>query len=140
VQVFGVHGVPQMPFVLHTWPVVQSPQWIVLPVHALVMSPHCLPCAMHSSGVAFGSQRFAMPRTPQLSPALQPKPATVSQFTVPPQPSVMIPHSTPVFALAAAQSVAAEGAVHFGSQTWKTPLHVRGAPPSGSFAQPPQSV
>lgn len=140
-HVFGVQGGPQTPLALQTWPVAQSPQLIVAPVHALLIVPQFLPCALHSSGVDFGSQRLAMPCTPQLSPFLQPKPGTVSQFTVPPQPFEMTPHSTPfVEALAASQSsLAVFTAVHdgvptVGSQVWNTLLHVLPVP------QPPQSV
>jgi hypothetical protein len=108
-------------------------------VQALVISPQFLPSAMHSSGVTLGSQRFAMPRTPQLSPALQPKPGTVSQFTVPPQPFEMTPHSSPFFAFASAHRSAADFGVQLGSQVWKTVLHFR-ALPSLAGEQLPQSV
>ena len=101
--------------------------------------PQLRPSARHSSGCCFVSQRLAMPRTPQLSPSAHPKPATPSQETVPPHPSEMVPHSTPLFALAAAQSSAALFGVQLGSHVWKTALQTR-APPSASAEQPPQSV
>jgi hypothetical protein len=138
-HVFGVQGGPHTPFALHTSPSPQSPHLIFLPVHALVTSPQFLPSALHSSGVDFGSHRFAIPRTPQLSPALHPNPATASQFTVPPQPFDITPHSRPFFVFASLHSSAALFGTQLGSQVWKTALHLR-APPSAAGAQPPQSV
>jgi hypothetical protein len=139
VHVFAVHGFPQTPFELQTSPAGQFPHCTARPVHALVSVPQFRPAALHSSATCFVSQRFAMPRTPQLSPFAQPKPATASQLTVPPQPFEMTPHSTPRFVLAAAQRTAADCGTQLGSQTWKTPLHTR-VPPSAVGAQPPQSV
>jgi hypothetical protein len=112
----AAHGGPQTPFELHTWPVAQSPQWMVALVQLLVMSPHVRPRATHSSGVSWGSQWFAIPRTPQLWPLLQPNPDTLSQSTMPPHPFEMKPHWTPLAACAAAQMAAAVPGVQLGSQ------------------------
>jgi hypothetical protein len=138
-HVLAAQGTPQTPFELQTLPAGQSPHATSSPVHALLTVPQLRPAALHSSATCFVSQRFAMPRTPQLSPAAQPKPGTESQLTVPPHPFEMTPHSTPRFVFAAAQSTAALAGTQLGSQVWKTPLQTR-APPSAVGAQPPQSV
>jgi hypothetical protein len=138
-HVLALHGLPQTPFELQTSPAGQLPHWTASPVHALITEPQVLPTALHSSGVCFVSQRLAMPRTPQLSPFTQPKPGTPSQVTVPPQPSEIVPHSTPRLVFAAAQRTAALCGTQLGSQTWKRALQRRAAPPAPGV-QLPQSV
>jgi hypothetical protein len=66
---------------------------------------------------------FASPFTPHWVPFLQP-PNTVSQLTVPPQPSEIIPHCTPEEAAAALHNVVADGGVHAGWHVLEDKLHV----------------
>ncbi len=102
-HVFGAHGGPQTPLALQTCPLAHWPHWIICPVQVLVIDPQFLPRATHSSGVSAGSHRLASPATPQLWPLGQPRPGTVSQSTVPPQPFVMMPHWAPAAAQRAGQ-------------------------------------
>jgi hypothetical protein len=80
----GVHGLPHLPLLLHTWPVGQVPQLIVAPPQVLLSVPHSRPTASHSRGYSGGPQRFAMPSVAHDCPVGQ-----LPQKMSPPQPSEM---------------------------------------------------
>jgi hypothetical protein len=86
-------------------------------VHELVTVPQVFWSTVQSTGVLALSQWLLRPAAPQSCPFEQPKPGTRSQFTVPPHPSVMMPHWTPLAAFAAAQAAAGDWAAHRGSHT-----------------------
>src|SRR5688572_18379093 len=74
----------------HCSPGAQVPHSTRAPVQACVIAPQFLPCATHSAGGGVGRQTPCV----QVSLAEQPPPP-VLQSSVPPQPSLMVPHSAP---------------------------------------------
>ena len=91
-HVAGEHGGPQTPFELQTSPDGHCPQLMLVPLHTLRMDPQFSPSATHSTGVAVGLHWLATPWMPHPCPAGQPKPITLSQSTIPPQPFETMPH------------------------------------------------
>lgn len=85
-QLLGVQAVQLPPE--QTSPGRQLPQLAAAPVQGSLTCPQFLPSSWQAGGVIGGRQRLFR----QTSPPVQPAPA---QSSVAPQPSLIVPHSTP---------------------------------------------